>query len=349
MYCQPILNKKNIVSGVEIFPKIKDGSMGYSKLMSLNASFNQVLSISESFLRYALEYANFWHKSIDYNIVVSIKLSNSELSNKNYPEMLNNLLSQYNYPANLLCLELSEAEAYSEKAVVFLKKITTMGVCTSLGNFGIGVSSFGLLRKINVNKISIPEVFTRDIENSEEAKQLIISIIRLAHSMGLSVLAKGVKRKEDMDFLTTLNCNEIQGSLICPIIDSSEMLKFIHNYNPDEIKKSDENKKNMISTEKLLKVLKDIKKANLFNDTKDENSLSDKKYICHRVNGELQLTPIKDLVYFQANGKKVTLSYNRGKKKVHLEGSLEVIKNSLSKHFIWLNKNTLINKNRLKK
>ena len=84
------------------------------------------------------------------------------------------------------------------------------GFLCSLDDFGVGYSSLGLLKEFNVDAIKLDRKFFEDITNSK-SQNIIISFIDLAKRLNIHVVAEGIETSEQLNFLTSVNCDMVQG------------------------------------------------------------------------------------------------------------------------------------------
>jgi len=92
-----------------------------------------------------------------------------------------------------------------------LRQIHELGVPLSIDDFGTGYSSLAYLRQLRVQQLKIDRSFIRDLDSSVDARAVVDAIIRLAHSLGLRVVAEGVETVEQHEALVELGCDELQG------------------------------------------------------------------------------------------------------------------------------------------
>ena len=100
-------------------------------------------------------------------------------------------------------------------AVKTLHKLKEIGVALSIDDFGTGYSSLSQIKNFPIDRVKIDQSFVRNITVCEEDGAITRAVIALADSLGIQVLAEGVERKEQLDFLRENRCDEIQGYLLC--------------------------------------------------------------------------------------------------------------------------------------
>ena len=108
-----------------------------------------------------------------------------------------------------------------------LGTFNNMGLHLSIDDFGTGYSSLNYLKRFPIHTLKIDQSFIRNLDTSFEDAAIVKSIITLAHSLRLSVVAEGVETKEQFDYLDNLGCDEIQGYLFSPPVSASEFSKML--------------------------------------------------------------------------------------------------------------------------
>jgi EAL domain-containing protein (putative c-di-GMP-specific phosphodiesterase class I) len=88
-----------------------------------------------------------------------------------------------------------------------------VGASLSIDDFGTGYSSLAYLRKLPARQLKIDRGFVADIEHSSDALAVVDAVIKLAHALGLKVVAEGVETENQRDILLGLRCDELQGYL----------------------------------------------------------------------------------------------------------------------------------------
>ena len=91
--------------------------------------------------------------------------------------------------------------------------LARIGVSLSIDDFGTGYSSLAYLRKLPARQLKIDQSFVQDLGTSQDALAVVDAVIKLAHALGLQVVAEGVETARQRDILLTLQCDELQGYL----------------------------------------------------------------------------------------------------------------------------------------
>ncbi len=100
-----------------------------------------------------------------------------------------------------------------ENAITILRTLKKLGVQIAIDDFGTGYSSLSYLRRFPIDVLKIDQSFVRDITLEEDGAAIVRTIISLAHSLRLKVIAEGVETAEQLAYLNAHHCNEVQGYL----------------------------------------------------------------------------------------------------------------------------------------
>ena len=92
-----------------------------------------------------------------------------------------------------------------------LAAIRDMGIAISLDDFGTGYSSLAYLKRFPINALKIDRMFIHDISNKSSERAIVSSLIALAHSLGVKVVAEGVEEHGQLELLREEGCDLIQG------------------------------------------------------------------------------------------------------------------------------------------
>jgi EAL domain-containing protein (putative c-di-GMP-specific phosphodiesterase class I) len=153
------------------------------------------------------------NSSFDNKIKVFFNVSKSFFEDKDFLNFIEIVLDKYDIDPSYLGVELTE-EIFIDDFYSAQKKINAlknMGLQIALDDFGTGFSSLAYLNKLRIDKIKIDKSFIDDLLKSESSKRLVSSIISMSHILGLEVIAEGVETQEQLSFLQSKGCYEIQG------------------------------------------------------------------------------------------------------------------------------------------
>lgn len=148
-------------------------------------------------------------------VPVSVNLSRVDLQNRNLAEQITATLQKYQIPKELLHLEVTESSYVDgpgelNKAVYQLKKL---GFVIEMDDFGHGYSSFNMLKDVAVDVLKLDMGFLNRETNMDKGGMVIESLVKLAHSMGIAVIAEGVENERESNFLKAIGCRMVQGYL----------------------------------------------------------------------------------------------------------------------------------------
>ena len=102
-----------------------------------------------------------------------------------------------------------------------------LGVHVSLDDFGNGYSSLSYLKQFSLNVLKIDQSFIQDILVNKNSEAITMAIIAMARSLGLEVVAEGVEKEEQLAFLKSKFCDEVQGFLFSKPLPVEELTSFL--------------------------------------------------------------------------------------------------------------------------
>lgn len=170
-----------------------------------------------------------WRSNLGLEIKVAINLSGRTFELSEVGEMIRAALAQNGIPATLLEIELTETVlmAGQAKARAVIEDLKRVGVSLSIDDFGTGYSSLAYLRAFAIDYLKIDRSFVRDIPGDENSETIVRTVIGMAHSLGLQVVAEGVENEAQWQFLHKAGCDVVQGFLFgrpVPTVEIAERL-----------------------------------------------------------------------------------------------------------------------------
>jgi len=147
---------------------------------------------------------------------MSVNVSPRQLHDPNFVAVVNEALMRSRMPAEQLWLEVTEGVMITqpEQALDTLRKLSQIGVRVAIDDFGTGYSSLSFLQRFPIHRLKIDRTFINDLATDANARSLVRTIIAMANSLGLDVVAEGVETVEQLHALGDLHCSKAQGYLI---------------------------------------------------------------------------------------------------------------------------------------
>ncbi len=148
-------------------------------------------------------------------ITTAINLSPRQLKHPDFLSIVNRLVERFGIDPRRFELEVTESLLLeeSERVQTVLATLHHMGFRIALDDFGTGYSSLSYLRRFAFDKIKIDQSFIKSIETSNEAAEIIRSVVNLGHALHMTITAEGVETNEQRRFLESAGCQQLQGYL----------------------------------------------------------------------------------------------------------------------------------------
>jgi len=173
----------------------------------------QIVILGESVLRQACADLARWHQAGYEALSVSVNVSNRQLHQKGFTQLVEEVMSGVKLPFNCLEIEITESLFMSnvDEAIKTLNELRELGVRISIDDFGTGYSSMSYLQRLPVNKLKIDKCFIDNVTKNSGKVPITETMILLAHNLGLYVVAEGVETIDQCTYLRKLDCDSFQG------------------------------------------------------------------------------------------------------------------------------------------
>ena len=188
------------------------GRIGPDVFIPIAEECGLILPIGEWVLREACREAASWPRPLG----IAVNVSPVQLHSAHFAELVHEVLLETGLAPHRLELEITETALIRDfnRALATLRQLKTLGVRIAMDDFGTGYSSLSNLRAFPFDKIKIDASFIRSVDGNGQAATIVRAVLGLGRGLALPVLAEGVETAGELDFLSSEDCQEVQGYLV---------------------------------------------------------------------------------------------------------------------------------------
>ncbi|GIZ53708.1 bifunctional diguanylate cyclase/phosphodiesterase [Noviherbaspirillum aridicola] len=188
-----------------------------------------IVQVGEIVLQQVCAQLATWTRAGQKVVPVSINIAARHFKDADVVALIEAALERYDLCPGLLEVEITESTMMSnlENVYAALDKLQKLGVTLLVDDFGTGYSSLSLLQELDFDVLKVDMAFTRQLGQKESGVTLFSTIIAMAHSLGMKVVAEGVETQEQARRLRDMKCDEIQGFLISPAVQAEACEPFV--------------------------------------------------------------------------------------------------------------------------
>ncbi|HET7371624.1 MAG TPA: bifunctional diguanylate cyclase/phosphodiesterase [Gammaproteobacteria bacterium] len=189
---------------------------------------SQIQSLTWSALNMALQRASQW-PTLSQPLSVGVNISAVLLSDPEFANLTANALAIWGIAPQRLVLEITETALMREMDAsrATLKQLHDMGVHVSIDDFGTGYSSFAYFRDLPAREVKIDKCFVAGMLEHRKDRDIVESLVDLAHKFDLRVVAEGVTDQPTLDVLRELECDVAQGYYLAEPMTHKEFGAFL--------------------------------------------------------------------------------------------------------------------------
>lgn len=233
LHFQPLMNlQTGALRGFEALLRWRHPRRGLvwpSEFLAVAEETGIVVQIGRWALREACAYAAAWSDRAGSTPSVSVNLAPRQLEHEHLLEDVKSALAQSGLAPQLLVLEITESQMMRapETAHATLQALRQVGVRVAIDDFGTGYSSLSQLQFFPVDELKIDRTFVARMDDGEREASFVRTMITLAHSLGVDVVAEGIERSTQQAVLTQLGCNAGQGFLFSHPLAINDALMYL--------------------------------------------------------------------------------------------------------------------------
>lgn len=221
LYYQPQMGALGEISGVEALLRWNHPELGIvlpGNFIAMAEESGLILPLGQWVIEQGCQQLARWASRPETaSLKLSINVSVRQFQRADFVENVQMILNRSGAPASYLEFELTESIFVNDTDEIVEKilALRKMGVNFSLDDFGTGYSSLTYLKNLPLDKLKIDKSFVRDLPSNPNDFAIAKTIIALADSLGLGVVAEGVETIEQRDYLAGFGCKIYQGYLYC--------------------------------------------------------------------------------------------------------------------------------------
>ncbi|MDM2731694.1 MULTISPECIES: putative bifunctional diguanylate cyclase/phosphodiesterase [Citrobacter] len=179
-----------------------------------------------------------WESQGHTEWTLAVNLSPAQFEQPDIVDIVCNALAQYQLSPAHLTLELTESTALKnlKRSVEVLNAFADLGITVSIDDFGTGYSNILMLKSLPARELKIDRIFVKDISENSKNTKIVSTIIDIAHSMNMRVVAEGIETQEQETLLTQMGCGVLQGFLYAKPLPAHKIYDLIQTENATKVK-----------------------------------------------------------------------------------------------------------------
>lgn len=234
LYYQPQVNSiTGKITGAEALIRWQHPKLGLvspDDFIPIAEDSGMIIDIGDWVMRTAVKQIASWKDAGLPAVNIAVNVSQPEFRQHNFVGKVAEILQEFNVGAELLDLEITESIAADniDETIEILNDLHALGIKLSIDDFGTGYSSLSCLRQFKVHKLKIDQSFIRELTLEKGGDAIVLTIIDLAKNLGLKTIAEGVETLDQLKYLQSKKCDEIQGYLYSkpvPVKEFEDLLK----------------------------------------------------------------------------------------------------------------------------
>ncbi len=225
------------VTGVEALLRWhspEHGEVPPSQFIPLAEESGLIVGIGEWVLREACRTLADWRQAGQHDVAMAVNVSAVQLLRSDLTRTLERVLRETGIDPHALELELTESMLMANAALAAerLQAFRRLGISIAVDDFGTGYSSLAYLRRLPITTLKIDKAFIDDLGGPSDGEDAAITttVIAMAHSLGLQVIAEGVESPQQLAFLRQHRCDVVQGFWLARPMPAGECLQFLRDW-----------------------------------------------------------------------------------------------------------------------
>ena len=213
---QPVVDSDRQVVGAEALVRWErpgEGTISPGEFIEVAETSGLIAEIGDWVIDNVCKQIREWLDQGKKDFFIAVNLSVNQIRDKNFYHKVEYLVQQYHIPHNYLEFEVTESILMYEstRSISILNQLKLLGIRLSIDDFGTGYSSFSYLLSLPLDKLKIDRMFIQEVPGDTNSETIVRTILRMSLELGLEVVAEGVERQEQFEFLLAEACQYYQG------------------------------------------------------------------------------------------------------------------------------------------
>lgn len=239
VFYQPkIALRNNVVTGFEALIRWRHpvrGNISPIEFIHVAEETGQIVDIGRWVLQTACYQFRLWLERKLVSGRIAVNISARQFREDNLAAMVLTALAQAGLPPRHLELEITEGVLMSDPhAADVIAELRSHGISIALDDFGTGYSSLSYLTRFPIDTLKIDRCFVSEINYESEQAAIVTAVTSLSHRLNLKVVAEGVETDSELQVITDLSCDEVQGNLFCQPLAAADIERWLEQYSGEK-------------------------------------------------------------------------------------------------------------------
>ncbi len=233
LYYQTQSDSNRRIFGAEVLLRWEHPQRGLvspAQFIPLAEETGLILPIGNYVLQTACAQLKLWEANAKTrDLLLAVNISARQFRQPDFVQQVQTVIEQTGANPNQLKLELTESIVIDHLADTIIKMLAlkSLGVCFSMDDFGTGYSSLSYLKRLPLKQLKIDQSFVRDIATDPSDAAIVKTIIVMANTLGLDVIAEGVETETQLNLLMQYDCPAFQGYLFSKPVPIEEFERLL--------------------------------------------------------------------------------------------------------------------------
>ena len=216
LYYQPLVDRGNRIVGMEALLRWQHPELGLimpADFIRISEETGIIVPMGRWVLETACAQAKRWHDMGFDDLFISVNLTARQLNEPDFEQMVLEVLEKSGLPTQSLNLEVTESNMIQDPdtCISKMKNLRDKGITFSIDDFGTGYSSLVYLKRFPIDSLKIDRSFISESMKNKGDREIVKTIIGMAHNLNIGATAEGVETEAQKDFLILHGCNTLQG------------------------------------------------------------------------------------------------------------------------------------------